>query len=56
MYLENEDLGGGGGGGGRKSSKVIRGGSLQWSNIQRGNRLNFTLFSPESSAPPPPRR
>jgi len=30
------------------------GGSLHWSNIQRGNRLNFTLFRPKSSTPPPP--
>ena len=32
----------GGGGGSRKSSKVIR-----------GDRLNFILFSPKSSPPPP---
>ena len=38
---ENEDMGGGGGG--RES--------LQLSNIQRGDRLNFTLFIPKS--PPP---
>ena len=30
--------------------------SLQLSNIQRGDRLNFTLFSPKSSAPLPPSR
>ena len=41
---ENEDVMGGGGGGE----------SLQLSNIQRGDRLNFTLFSPKSSAPLPP--
>ena len=45
--------GGGMGGGGesRKSSNVI-----QWSKIQRGDRLNFTLFSPKSStlSPLPP--
>ena len=40
---ENEDLMGGRG-------------SLQLSNIQRGDRLNFTLFSPKSSAPLPPSR
>ena len=39
-------------GGSRKSSKVI-GGTLQWINIQRGDRLNFTLFSPKSAAQPP---
>ena len=38
-----------GGGGSRKSSKLL-GGSLQWSNRQRGNRLNFTLFSRKCSA------
>ena len=37
------------GGGSRKSSKLL-GGSLQWSNRQRGNRLNFTLFSRKCSA------
>ena len=42
---ENEDVMGGGGGG-----------SLQLSNIQTGDRLNFTLFSPKSSAPLPPSR
>ena len=43
-----------GGGGSRKTSKVISGaGSLQWSNIQRGDRVNFTLFSPKSSPRPP---
>ena len=41
---ENEDVMGGGGG------------SLQLSNIQRGDRLNFTLFSPKSSAFHPPSR
>ena len=40
---ENEDVIGGGG-------------SLQLSDIQRGDRLNFTLFSPKSSAPLPPSR
>ena len=43
---ENEDVMGGGG----------EGESLQLSNIQRGDRLNFTLFSPKSSAPLPPSR
>ena len=43
---ENEDVMGGGGGGE----------SLQLSNIQRGHRLNFTLFSPKSSSPLPPSR
>ena len=42
---ENEDVMGGGGGE-----------SIQLSNIQRGDRLNFTLFSPKSSAPLPPSR
>ena len=46
MCSENEDVMGGGGGGE----------SLQLSNIQRGDRLNFTLFSPKSSAPLPPSR
>ena len=45
MCSENEDVMGGGGGE-----------SLQLSNIQRGDRLNFTLFSPKSSAPLPPSR
>ena len=58
IFLENEDMVGGGRGGGmggrgesRKSSNVI-----QWSKIQRGDRLNFTLFSPKSStlSPLPP--
>ena len=34
----------------------VMGESLQLSNIQRGDRLNFTLFSPKSSAPLPPSR
>ena len=42
-----------------KVIKSYKGGSLQWSEIQRGEKLNFTLFSPKSSAlsppPPPPR-
>ena len=42
-----------------KSSKVVRRDhfrevTLQGSNIQRGDRLVFTLFSPKSYAPPPP--
>ena len=41
---ENEDMGGGGGG------------SLQLSNIQMGDQLNFALFSPKSAAPLPPSR
>ena len=43
---ENEDVIGGGGGGE----------SLHLSKIQRGDRLNFALFSPKSSAPLPPSR
>ena len=48
-----------GGGGSRKSSNVIRGNhfsevTFQWSNIKRGDRLNFTLFSPKSSVFPSP--
>ena len=42
------------GGGERESHQILLGGSLQWSNIQRGDRLNFTLFSLKSSRPPPP--
>ena len=45
-------------GGITKVIKSYKGGSLQWSKIQRGEKLNFTLFSPKSSAlspsPPPP--
>ena len=41
------------GGGERESHQILLGGSLQWSNIQRGDRLNFTLFSLKSSLPPP---
>ena len=40
------------GGGERESHQILLGGSLQWSNIQRGDRLNFTLFSLKS--PPSP--
>ena len=36
------------GGAGRENHQKLLGGSLQWSNIQMGDRLNFTLFSPES--------
>ena len=36
-----------GGGGNRESHQKLLGGSLQWSNIQRGYRLNFTLFCPK---------
>ena len=41
------------GGGERESHQILLGGSLQWSNIQRGDRLNFTLFSLKSSLPLP---
>ena len=37
------------GGGGAKVIKCHLEGSLQGSNIQRGDRLNFTLFSPKRS-------
>ena len=40
-----------GGGGIPKVLKSYQGGSLRWSNIQRGDRLNFTSFSPKSSPP-----
>ena len=53
ICLENEDMGRGGGGD-RKSHQMLSGGSLQWSNIQRGDWLNFTLFSPKACPPPPP--
>ena len=36
----------------RESHQMLLGGSLQWSNIQSGDRLNFTLFAP--NLPPPP--
>ena len=49
ICLENQDIGVGGK---RDSHQILLGGSLQWSNIQRGDRLNFTLFSLKS--PPPP--
>ena len=39
-------------GGITKVIKSYKGGSLQWSKIQRGEKLNFTLFSPKSPAPP----
>ena len=39
------------GGGIAKVIKSYYGGSLQWSNIQRGDRLNFTLFSPQILPP-----
>ena len=39
-----------------ENEDVMGGGSLQLSNIQRGDRLNFTLFSPKSSAPLLPSR
>ena len=45
ICLENED------GGDRESHQKA---SLQWSNIQRGYRLNFTLFCRKSSALHPP--
>ena len=45
ICLENEDMEGGGGS--RKTSTVIRGGggrgSLQWSNIQKGESAKFHL-------------
>ena len=48
----------GGGGRGCESYQKLLGGSPWWSNIQNRDRLNFTLFSPNSSppspAPPPP--
>ena len=43
------------GGGIARVIKSYQGGSLQWSNIQRRDRLNFSLFSPKSSGAPPPR-
>ena len=42
------------GGGERESHQILFGGSLQWNNIQSGDRLNFTLFSLKSSPLPPP--
>ena len=51
ICLEYEDMGGGGN---RESHQKSLGGLLQWSNIQRGDRLNFTLFSSKSFAPSPP--
>ena len=42
------------GGGDPESHQKLPGGSLRWSNIQRGDRLNFTSFSPKSCPPPPP--
>ena len=55
ICLENEDKGGGED---RESHQTFLGGD-HFSEVtfkQRGNRLNLTLFSPESSAahPPPP--
>ena len=47
ICLENGDMGGGN----RESHQMLLEGSLQWSNIQRGDRQNFTLFSPKSSLP-----
>ena len=41
-----------GGGGIAKVIKSYQGGSLQCSNIQRGDRLNFTQFSQKSKNPP----
>ena len=42
-----------GGGGDRESHQMLFGGiTSRWSNIQRRDRLNFTLFSPKSSDPP----
>ena len=35
-----------------KSNVVREDHALQWSNIQSGDQLNFTLFSPKSSPPP----
>ena len=43
-----------GGNWGRESHQKLLGGSLQWSNVQRGGWLNFPLFSPKSSDPPAP--
>ena len=48
ICLENEDMGGG-------IVKVIKNyylGLLQWRYIQRGDPLNFTMFSPKSPHPP----
>ena len=42
---------GGGGGGERESHQILLEGSLQWSNTQRGDRLNFTLFNLKSFPP-----
>ena len=42
----------GGGEGDRESHQKLLGGSLQLGNIQSGDRLNFTLSSPKSPAPP----
>ena len=57
ICLENKDMGRGVGED-RESHQMLSGGSLQWSNIQRGDWLNFTLFSPKGSPPSPltPRR
>ena len=41
-------------GGSPKSSKVIRGDHFNEVTFKRGNRLNFTLFSPKSPPPHPP--
>ena len=38
--------------GDRESHQMLLGGSLQWSNIQRGDELNFTLFNLKSSPAP----
>ena len=43
----------GGGGESPKSSTVIRGDHFSEVTFQRGDRLNFTLFSPKSSPLPP---
>ena len=45
-------LGGRGGGRDRESHQKVLGGSLQRSNIQRGDRLNLTLGSKKSSPAP----
>ena len=43
-----------GGGIAKVNKRYLGGGSLQWSNIHRGDRLHFILFSPKSFAPPLP--
>ena len=49
--LGNEDMEGAGS---RKSSNVISGDHFSEVKFVRGDRLNFTLFSPKSTDPPLP--